>query len=77
MDIGCFCNVIEKVFDMVGWGCKMFKGCGLGIVVYCSFLIYVVIVVEVEVFDVGDFSVIKLWVVIDVGIVVNIDMVKN
>lgn len=77
LDTGRLRNVIEKVSDMAGWGRKMPKGRGLGVAAHRSFLTYVATVVEVEVSDAGDLSVIKSWVAIDAGTVVNTDTVKN
>ena len=77
LDTGRLRNVIEKVSDMAGWGRNMPKGRGLGIAAHRSFLTYVATVVEVEVSDAGDLSVIKSWVAIDAGTVVNTDTVKN
>ncbi|HAX26834.1 MAG TPA: twin-arginine translocation pathway signal protein, partial [Alteromonas macleodii] len=62
LDTGRLRNVIEKVSDMAGWGRNMPKGRGLGIAAHRSFLTYVATVVEVEVSDAGDLSVIKSWV---------------
>ncbi|WP_334014366.1 molybdopterin cofactor-binding domain-containing protein [Alteromonas sp. S167] len=70
-------HVIEKAADMAGWGRTVPKGRGLGIAAHRSFLTYVATVVEVEVSDAGDLKVIKSWVAIDAGTVVNIDTVKN
>lgn len=70
-------HVIEKAADMAGWGRKVPKGRGLGIAAHRSFLTYVATVVEVEVSDAGDLKVIKSWVAIDAGTVVNTDTVKN
>ena len=77
LDTGRLRNVIEKVSDMAGWGRNMPKGRGLGIAAHRSFLTYVATVVEVEVSDAGDLNVIKSWVAIDAGTVVNTDTVKN
>ena len=76
LDTGRLRNVIEKVSDMAGWDGNMPKGRGLGIAAHRS-LTYVATVVEVEVSDAGDLSVIKSWVAIDAGTVVNTDTVKN
>jgi isoquinoline 1-oxidoreductase beta subunit len=70
-------NVIEEVAKMSNWGRDMPKGRGLGIAAHRSFLTYVATVVEVEVSDAGDLTVIKSWVAIDAGTVVNTDTVKN
>ena len=59
LDTGRLRNVIEKVSDMAGWGRNMPKARGLGIAAHRSFLTYVATVVEVEVSDAGDLSVIK------------------
>ena len=54
------------------------KGRGLGgVAAHRSSLTYVATVVEVEVSDAGDLNVIKSWVAIDAGTVVNTDTVKN
>ena len=70
-------GVIEKVASMSNWGRELPKGRGLGIAAHRSFLTYVATVVEVEVSDEGELSVIKSWVAIDAGTVVNTDTVKN
>ncbi|MBU3003080.1 xanthine dehydrogenase family protein molybdopterin-binding subunit [Paraglaciecola arctica] len=77
LDIGKLRHVIEKVADMSAWGRKLPKGRGLGIAAHRSFLTYVATVVEVEVSDKGDLKIIKSWVSIDAGTVVNTDTVKN
>ena len=77
LDTGRLRHVIEKVADMADWGRTMPKGRGLGIAAHRSFLTYVATVVEVEVSDNGDLNVIKSWVAIDAGTVVNTDTVKN
>ena len=69
-------NVTERAAAMAGWGRKLPKGHGLGIAVHSSFLSYVATVVEVEVNASGDLYVVKTWVAIDAGIVVNTDSVK-
>lgn len=70
-------NVINKVSKMSEWGRKLPKGRGLGIAAHRSFLTYVATVVEVEVSDEGELDIIKSWVSIDAGTVVNTDTVKN
>ena len=70
-------HVIEKAASMANWGRTLAKGRGLGIAAHRSFLTYVATVVEVEVSDAGDLNVIKSWVAIDAGTVVNTDTVKN
>ena len=70
-------HVIEKAASMANWGRTLPKGRGLGIAAHRSFLTYVATVVEVEVSDTGDLNVIKSWVAIDAGTVVNTDTVKN
>lgn len=77
LDIAKLRHVIEKVADMSTWGRKLPKGRGLGIAAHRSFLTYVATVVEVEVSDSGDLNIIKSWVSIDAGTVVNTDTVKN
>lgn len=77
LDTGRLRHVIEKVADMADWGRTMPKGRGLGIAAHRSFLTYVATVVEVEVSDSGELNVIKSWVAIDAGTVVNTDTVKN
>ena len=77
LDIGKLRHVIEKVAEISKWGRKLPKGRGLGIAAHRSFLTYVATVVEVEVSDTGDLNVIKSWVAIDAGTVVNTDTVKN
>jgi isoquinoline 1-oxidoreductase beta subunit len=70
-------HVIEKAASMANWGRTLPKGRGLGIAAHRSFLTYVATLVEVEVSDAGDLNVIKSWVAIDAGTVVNTDTVKN
>ena len=70
-------NVIKKVASMANWGREMPKGRGLGIAAHRSFLTYVATVVEVEVSDKGDLTIVKSWVAIDAGTVVNTDTVVN
>ena len=70
-------GVIEKVASMSNWGRELPKGRGLGIAAHRSFLTYVATVVEVDVSDTGELSIIKSWVAIDAGTVVNTDTVKN
>lgn len=70
-------NVIKKVASMANWGREMPKGRGLGIAAHRSFLTYVATVVEVEVSDKGDLTIVKSWVAIDAGTVVNTDTVIN
>ncbi|WP_339721981.1 molybdopterin cofactor-binding domain-containing protein [uncultured Paraglaciecola sp.] len=77
LDIGKLRHVIEKVAEMSQWGRKLPKGRGLGIAAHRSFLTYVATVVEVEVSDSGDLNIIKSWVSIDAGTVVNTDTVIN
>ncbi|WP_289030044.1 molybdopterin cofactor-binding domain-containing protein [uncultured Paraglaciecola sp.] len=77
LDISRLRQVIEKVADMSNWGRKLPKGRGLGIAAHRSFLTYVATVVEVEVSDSGELDIIKSWVSIDAGTVVNTDTVKN
>jgi len=77
LDIARLRHVIEKVSTMSQWGRKLPKGRGLGIAAHRSFLTYVATVVEVEVSDTGDLNIIKSWVSIDGGTVVNTDTVKN
>jgi isoquinoline 1-oxidoreductase beta subunit len=77
LEISRLRHVIEKVAEISKWGRKLPKGRGLGIAAHRSFLTYVATVVEVEVSDAGDLNVIKSWVAIDAGTVVNTDTVKN
>lgn len=77
LDIGRLRHVIEKAADMANWGRKVPKGRGLGIAAHRSFLTYVATVVEVDVSDSGELTVIKSWAAIDAGTVVNTDTVKN
>lgn len=70
-------NVIKKVASMANWGREMPKGRGLGIAAHRSFLTYVATVVEVEISDKGDLTIVKSWVAIDAGTVVNTDTVIN
>lgn len=77
LDIGRLRHVIEKVAQMSKWGRKLPKGRGLGIAAHRSFLTYVATVVEVEVSDKGELNIIKSWVSIDAGTVVNTDTVIN
>ena len=77
LDTGRLRHVIEKTAEMSGWGRKLPKGRGLGIAAHRSFLTYVATVVEVEVSDTGELDIIKSWVSIDAGTVVNPDTVIN
>ncbi|MGY0638772.1 MAG: molybdopterin cofactor-binding domain-containing protein [Paraglaciecola chathamensis] len=77
LDTSRLCHVIEKVAEMSEWGRKLPKGRGMGIAAHRSFLTYVATVVEVEVSEEGDLKIIKSWVSIDAGTVVNTDTVKN
>ena len=77
LEISRLRHVIEKAASMANWGRTLAKGRGLGIAAHRSFLTYVATVVEVEVSDAGDLNVIKSWVAIDAGTVVNTDTVKN
>ncbi|BFT30140.1 xanthine dehydrogenase family protein molybdopterin-binding subunit [Alteromonas sp. D210916BOD_24] len=70
-------TVIEKAAEMANWGRALPNGRGLGIAAHRSFLTYVATVVEVEVTGAGDLNIIKSWVAIDAGTVVNPDTVKN
>lgn len=77
LDTGRLRHVIEKVANMATWGRELPKGRGLGIAAHRSFLTYVATVVEVEVSDSGELNIIKSWVAIDAGTVVNTDTVIN
>lgn len=70
-------KAVEKVAEISGWGRKLPKGRGLGIAAHRSFLTYIATVVEVEISDKGDLKIIKSWVSIDAGTVVNTDTVIN
>ena len=70
-------GVIEKVAEISKWGRKLPEGRGLGIAAHRSFLTYVATVVEVEVSNGGELEIIKSWVAIDAGTVVNPDTVVN
>lgn len=69
--------VIEKVSTMSEWSKKRPKGHGLGIAAHRSFTTYTATVVEVTVSDQGKLDIIKAWVAIDAGTVVNTDTVIN
>lgn len=77
LDTGRLRHVIEQVAKMAKWGRKLPKGRGLGIAAHRSFLTYVATVVEVEVSDAGKLDIVKSWVAIDAGTVVNTDTVIN
>ncbi len=77
LDIARLRGAIEKVADMSGWGRELPKGRGLGIAAHRSFLTYIATVVEVEVSDSGELDIIKSWVSVDAGTVVNTDSVIN
>ncbi|EED34507.1 twin-arginine translocation pathway signal [Luminiphilus syltensis NOR5-1B] len=77
LDIARLRAVIEKVATMSDWGRDITPGRGLGIAAHRSFLTYVATVVEVEVSDAGELDIIKSWVAIDAGTVVNPDSVIN
>ncbi|RLQ21023.1 twin-arginine translocation signal domain-containing protein [Seongchinamella sediminis] len=77
LDVGRLRTVIEKVAEISGWGRSVGKGRGLGIAAHRSFLTYVATVVEVAVSGEGELDIIKSWVAIDAGTVVNPDTVRN
>jgi isoquinoline 1-oxidoreductase beta subunit len=77
LDIGRLRGVIEEVSKISDWGRKVSKRRGLGIAAHRSFLTYIATVVEVEVSKKGDLKIIKSWVAIDAGTVVNTDTVIN
>lgn len=64
------------VKDKLGWGKEMLVGKGMGFVVYCSFLIYVVCVVEVEVDDNNNIKILMVYFVVDCGVFVNFECIK-
>ena len=77
LDISRLRGVIEEVSKISSWGRKVSKRRGLGIAAHRSFLTYIATVVEVEVSKKGDLKIIKSWVAIDAGTVVNTDTVIN
>jgi isoquinoline 1-oxidoreductase beta subunit len=71
-------RVVEMVADQAGWGKRRLgKGSGLGIAAHRSFLTYVATVVEVEVNDKGEVKIPRVDTVVDAGLVVNPDIVRN
>lgn len=74
-DVGCLCGVIEEVVCQFGWGGELFRGRVWGIVVYYSFVIYVVVVIEVEVKDDGVLLVYKVIIVVDCGLQINFECI--
>ncbi len=77
LDTGRLRRAIEEVVKISKWGRKLKKGRGLGIAAHRSFLTYIATVVEVEVSESGELDIIKSWVSIDAGTVVNTDSVIN
>ncbi|HEY6337151.1 MAG TPA: molybdopterin cofactor-binding domain-containing protein [Candidatus Sulfotelmatobacter sp.] len=77
-DIGRLRHVAELVADKSGWGKrKLGKGSGMGIAVHRSFLTYVATVVEAEVDSSGAVRIPQVHTVVDAGIVVNPEMVRQ
>jgi len=70
-------RVTERAAEMAEWGRKLPKGHGLGIAAHRSFVTYVATVVEVSVSDAGELDIVKVWIAIDAGTVVNRDTVIN
>jgi isoquinoline 1-oxidoreductase beta subunit len=78
IDIGRMRRVTEMAAEKAGWGKrKLAKGAGLGIAVHRSFLTYVATVVEVEVDDKGKVRIPRVETVVDAGMVVNPDVVRQ
>jgi isoquinoline 1-oxidoreductase beta subunit len=78
IDIGRMRRVTEMAAEKAGWGKRrMAKGTGLGIAVHRSFLTYVATVVEVEVDDKGHVRIPRVETVVDAGMVVNPDVVRQ
>jgi isoquinoline 1-oxidoreductase beta subunit len=71
IDTGRLANVTKVAAEMAGWGRELPAGHGLGIATHRSFLSYVSTVVEVNVADDGDMTIIGVWSAIDAGTVVN------
>ena len=71
-------KVVEMAAEQAGWGKRKFgKGSGLGIAAHRSFLTYVATVVEVEVSDKGEVKIPRVDTVVDAGLVVNPEVVRN
>jgi isoquinoline 1-oxidoreductase subunit beta len=71
-------RVVEMAAEKAGWGKRKFaKGAGLGIAVHRSFLTYVATVVEVEVDDKGKLRIPRVDTVVDAGMVVNPEVVRQ
>ncbi|MFL6212843.1 MAG: molybdopterin cofactor-binding domain-containing protein [Blastocatellia bacterium] len=78
IDTGRMRRVAEMAAEKAGWGKRKFaKGAGLGIAVHRSFLTYVATVVEVEVDDKGKVRIPRVETVVDAGMVVNPDVVRQ
>jgi isoquinoline 1-oxidoreductase beta subunit len=78
IDTGRLSRVAEMAAEKAGWGKrKMAKGAGMGIAVHRSFLTYVATVVEVEVDDKGNLRIPHVETVVDAGMVVNPDVVRQ
>ena len=69
-------NVLKKAAKNANWGKKLPKGYGMGLAVQYSFYSYVAQVIEVSVID-NKLKVHEINSVIDCGLVVNKDAVKN
>lgn len=69
----CKINVLKLVVEKVGWDMFLLEGCYCGVVVYKFFGFYVVEVVEILFCDDGMVKVEKVIVVVDCGILVNLD----
>src|SRR6185437_1921756 len=71
-------HVTEMAAEKAGWGKRKFgRGSAQGIAVHRSFLTYVATVVEVEVNDKGDIHIPRVDTVVDAGLVVNPESVRN
>jgi len=72
LDTGRLAHVTEVAANMAGWGRSLPKGRGLGIAAHRSFVTYVATVVEVDVSDAGELTMVGVWSAMDAGTVVNL-----
>ncbi|NVJ97807.1 MAG: xanthine dehydrogenase family protein molybdopterin-binding subunit [Alphaproteobacteria bacterium] len=76
-DTGRLKGVLRAVADASGWGRQMPTGRALGIAGHFTFGGYCAQVADVEKLPNGEFRVHKVWVAIDVGVVINPDGLRS
>ena len=76
IDVGRHRHVIERVTANAGWGTPQPKGRALGLAAHRSFLSWVAVVAAVQADPDGALRVAEVWVVADVGTIVNLDRVR-